>query len=200
MRVFANKFSGWTTDATQTLYTLETLLQTGPTQYGACLNKIKPVITKVVYSSQQSLSYLSLIEHIQEHIQFSLINHFIFIITAFPNVCFIRISIYIVCFVGTVRKRYKICKTKNCAAVSLSRGLSGGPFGPPTQSSAHNDTAAVFFVLYILYLFLSCPTKQTIYCIYQQKLNMFLNMFYKGEVTQALLGGVNYFILSYMPK
>ena len=38
----------------------------------------------------------------------------------------------------------------------------GGPKGPPTQSSAHNDTAAVFFVLHILY-FPEFETKLKIY-------------------------------------
>ena len=56
---------------------------------------------------------------------------------AFPNVGFIRISTYIFCFVGTLRKRYKICKTKNCAAVSLCRGLRGALWAPP--SPLHND-------------------------------------------------------------
>jgi hypothetical protein len=45
--------------------------------------------------------------------------------------------------------------------MSLCRGLRGAQRAP--LSPLHNDTAAQFFVLHILYLFLRVPTKQKIY-------------------------------------
>ena len=60
-------------------------------------------------------------------------------------------------FMSIMMKVLTIVRTQ----MSLCRGLRGAQRAP--LSPLHNDTAAQFFVLHILYLFLTVPTKQTIY-------------------------------------